>query len=131
MTKHCSCENNFCEARQEELSPRYFQYCQGTSGLPREKELWYLARLDGEASPPNIFQKAKNFAVAVAQQAATGFKEVDDAEYQRRLDICKDCPFVKKEGETLLCNKCGCKMSGTLLAKARWASQKCPIDKWS
>lgn len=126
----CNCQNNFCEKYQKELTPRHFEMCKGTSGLPREKEEWYLEYYYGKPQPPNIFVKAKNFAVAITEHAASGFKNVDDETYEKRIAICKDCPFAIKEKENLTCSKCGCRMNGDVLAKARWVSQKCPEKKW-
>lgn len=126
----CNCKNNFCEKRQKELSSRYFQYCQGTSGLSEEKEQWYLDNKYGTPQPPNIFVQAKNFAVAVTEHAASGFKNVNDEEYERRIDICRSCPFAIKTKDNVQCSRCGCQMTGNVIAKARWASQKCPENKW-
>ena len=40
-----------------------------------------------------------------------------------RFDICKKCPFLKKNNR---CQKCGCFMK----IKTRVSLAKCPIGKW-
>lgn len=52
---------------------------------------------------------------------------VSDETYQKRLDICRACEFIRilpVVGEQ--CQKCGCMMK----VKAKIAHVKCPIDKW-
>lgn len=50
--------------------------------------------------------------------------EVTDQVFFRRMVVCKDCEFYKKTLSR--CDKCGC----FLHIKARWATEKCPLDKW-
>ncbi len=47
---------------------------------------------------------------------------VPDAEYDRRLDVCKECDYLN-DGT---CNACGCYVE--LRAAAR--SGRCPYKKW-
>lgn len=43
---------------------------------------------------------------------------------QKRLDICKECPFFISA--TTQCTKCGCVMS----LKAKLPNAECPVHKW-
>ena len=49
-------------------------------------------------------------------------EKASDAEYARRLGICKECEFLE-EGT---CLKCGCYPE----FKAAFNIQKCPMKKW-
>lgn len=57
-----------------------------------------------------------------------------EAVYESRLDICKDCEFVKEKGTELCavpgtgpcCPECGCSWS----VKLRSLSASCPRGKW-
>jgi hypothetical protein len=71
---------------------------------------------------PGLWRQAKNFADAVVRHALDGFTAVSDEKFRERLAICEGCEFFKDRK----CLKCGCLMD----VKARWASEKCPIDKW-
>src|SRR5262245_51428511 len=73
---------------------------------------------------PSFLAKAATFAGAVAAHVAAGMPIVDDDEHARRLDICRDCPeFI---ADRTACRLCGC----SLIVKARWVEQHCPIDRW-
>lgn len=79
-------------------------------------------------SEPNILQKAQNFGKAVVKHAQNGFINVATNIKQERLDICKSCEFYNSTNpDNPTCNKCGC----FLKIKTGWASEKCPIGKWS
>ena len=45
-----------------------------------------------------------------------------EEEQQERLSICKMCEFFSRNR----CKQCGCYMN----AKVKFASSKCPIQKW-
>jgi Family of unknown function (DUF6171) len=90
-----------------------------------------LCRRDLEArrathQPPGVMTQALNFAGAVVQHVAGGMKTVSEEEYQARLAVRRGCEFFRDNR----CQKCGCKVAGDMIAKARWREQKCPIDKW-
>ena len=44
---------------------------------------------------------------------------------EQRLDICKDCPRLRKK--LMQCKECGCIMT----AKVKLAEAFCPLGKWS
>lgn len=49
---------------------------------------------------------------------------VDGATQNKRMDICRECPFFNK---TLVqCKQCGC----FLKAKVKFTNSSCPINKW-
>jgi hypothetical protein len=51
-------------------------------------------------------------------------EKVSEKAQERRMSICKECPFfIKVTGQ---CSKCGCIMK----AKTKLADAFCPIDKW-
>lgn len=104
-----------------DLPARIQQYKDGTSGLPREKE---LALLERYLKQPSILEKIANFATAVTDHVLRGLPMVSDKIYKDRITICENCDRFDKE--RTLCKECGC----YLPIKARWAEQKCPIDKW-
>jgi len=66
----------------------------------------------------------QEFINSVANYAKNGFKNVPENIRQDRLSICKSCEFLIES--TVQCAKCGC----FLAIKTKWATEKCPIDKW-
>lgn len=142
---NCQCKNNFCEKRQCELTEINFKYCQGTSGLPKWKEDWYLAILDKNTgvadklkkensleqekggvvyTEPSLAQKALNFGTAMVDFALSGFATVSQEEQGRRLEICHGCEAYDKDRDT--CLDCGCRASW----KSKITSSQCPRNKW-
>lgn len=76
---------------------------------------------------PTITQMAENFGKALVNYAKDGFTNVNDEEFERRIQICNsnECG----EYNSGRCNLCGC----YLTLKAKWASQSCPSpikDYW-
>jgi hypothetical protein len=51
-------------------------------------------------------------------------ERVSDEAQERRMAICKECPFYIKV--TTQCSKCGCVMA----AKTKLADAYCPIGNW-
>lgn len=67
-------------------------------------------------------QTAGRFVRAVVRHALDGFTNVSPEEYERRLNICRQCEFFDR----MTCRRCGC----FLAVKAHWASESCPEEKW-
>ena len=76
-----------------------------------------------EFTPPTAAEMAVSLTKALFKAARTGFKVVDNAEYQRRLDICKACNFFSGTHSLLKvhCTSCGCRG-----LKVSLASSNCP-----
>lgn len=75
--------------------------------------------------PPTIAQKTVNLVKAVVKHVANGMVNVSDSVKKERMNICKSCPLFNPSNTT--CNQCGCYLE----EKTKWASEKCPLDKWS
>ncbi len=114
-------------------SKAYCAYCEGTSSLSRVKEEKYLilaAQEHGVTLPeptpleklPPILTQTKNFIKSLLNHVAGGAKMVDDAEFDRRMNICKGCDRLQNDR----CLECGCFVE----VKARWSSEECPLKKW-
>lgn len=71
-----------------------------------------------------VFNLAGRFGKSVFNHAKDGFKTVDSEIFEKRMSICKSCPFFNSE--QVRCDKCGCFLN----VKASWNSEKCPVDKW-
>lgn len=72
---------------------------------------------------PSIAEQAVSVVKTVARSAKAGFAMVDDAEYERRMAICRACDqFTAKQR----CRLCGCWMK----AKNRLATEPCPLGKF-
>ena len=51
-------------------------------------------------------------------------KNVDNEEYQRRIDICNGCEWIS---DKFICKQCHCYMK----VKARWdIKNSCKLNKW-
>jgi len=78
----------------------------------------------------SLLDKVK-LALETAKAVSKGALEgkdilVSDLEAQRRMDICKRCPFLKDFMSQPQCQKCGC----FTLAKTKLTESKCPEGKW-
>lgn len=85
------------------------------------------------AKPISTAGLVAHAATSLAKWAATAFENVDQAEAERRLVICRGCPHVESidtapmltrliSSETAICGRCGCPLG----RKARMASGGCP-----
>jgi hypothetical protein len=127
----------------EHLNGRMRDICEGTADLPLYKinayrKSWGLDELtedskkEGEKLPcktcnkkmPSLGKQAVNFITATVDHVADGMKNVSPEEQERRMSICRDCPFFVEGSER--CSKCGCFLS----KKTKWKSSSCPINKW-
>lgn len=123
-----SIDLKYQEVCEKEKNPRFCQYCQGTSGLSRDKEVKLLElRLKQESNivnTPNILEQVINLGKAALGHLMSGMKEASLDLIQKRLDICKECEKYNPEKEK--CSECGCYLS----IKTSWDEQKCPLGKW-
>lgn len=81
---------------------------------------------DQQPVRPGLAQRAINFGKAVVRHAVDRGRQVSDSDYESRLTVCRSCSLC--DLEKMVCNHpgCGCFLN----IKARWHSEKCPIDKW-
>lgn len=82
------------------------------------QKFWNLSKF----VEPSFFKKGWTFLGAIVKHAWSGFENVSDEEFKKRINICGDCP--EKSGDT--CKLCGC----NLKLKQSWVSSHCPINKW-
>lgn len=81
----------------------------------------------GEAAQgPGWGRRMVNFGRAVLRHAGDGLQAVDDAVYEQRLAICRECPMCDQAKMVCHDQSCGCFLN----LKARWASEDCPQKKW-
>ena len=77
---------------------------------------------------PSMTSMAKNVMGSVfksAKSAITGHGvRVEKEEADRRLAICRGCPFFRHTDER--CSKCGCYMA----VKTYLRAERCPVGKW-
>lgn len=94
---------------------------QGESGVR-----WVVERSAAPAPPayPSLATQARNLAGAAVRFVASGLATVDQAEYDRRRDVCRACPLYDAAAQK--CMRCGC-----MLAVKPWMqSETCPEGKW-
>jgi hypothetical protein len=70
--------------------------------------------------------QAAQFAAALGLHVAGGMEKVGEATYRERMAVCEAC-LLFWNGR---CLKCGCRLEGDVVAKARWARERCPLGKW-
>jgi hypothetical protein len=143
----CECPlAGWCERRQHKMTKREHEYCQGTSGLTREYELFLLENLENKNPPkfigkkriekpePTVVEQIGTFSKAVTNFVRAGLPVVSDKQYEDRLKICETCSDLNKlENGDWHCRQCGCKLNNHSLlrpAKAKWATEECPLGKW-
>lgn len=76
---------------------------------------------------PGLLQRGLNFAKAGIQHIANGMVSVADEIYEARLSVCRNCEFCDQQHMVCLKPECGCFLN----VKARWASESCPLGRWS
>lgn len=70
-------------------------------------------------------EQIKNFFKSLQLHTMNSFKNVSEETKNARLEICKSCEFFNES--LYQCKQCGCFLN----IKASWATEKCPLDKWS
>lgn len=106
-------------------------YCQSQFNLPaqsaRNRPLPVLEHIGQKPkkSGPSIFERGFNFARAIANWAAGGFKTRTEEQINERLAICRACPELVNDH----CQKCGCACAeaNRLINKLALATEKCPL----
>jgi len=68
--------------------------------------------------------RLKMFAKTMWSWARNGFKLEDEQTSQARLEICEECPHLKKP--SFQCDMCGCMMK----KKTKISGAACPLSKW-
>lgn len=98
----------------------------------------YIKPLDAEPieidkkNYPTLIQQAKNAISSGIDYIKSGFKNSDEEEKQRRMEICTgntekgipQCPSYDKEQNR--CRECGCFLN----LKTRMESGSCPLGRW-
>ena len=83
---------------------------------------------------PSLARRVVNLAAAAKKHIATGMNVVDDVVRQYRLEQCLSCTeYYDPVEETCAHPLCGCgvKRKRGIIDKLSWASQDCPIGRWS
>lgn len=82
-----------------------------------------IERLKG----PGMMEMTKNVLGAARRFVDGGFAMVPDDEFKRRMELCAPCEFWNPNARMGMgkCLKCGCTS-----AKLRFATEKCPLNKW-
>lgn len=73
---------------------------------------------------PPLINQVQNFAKSMLRFAKSGFKTVDEEEYNRRLSICNQCVHLNRKD--MKCTLCGCPVH----KKAIIYDEPCPANKW-
>jgi hypothetical protein len=83
---------------------------------------------DGNPSYPSLPDQGKNLAKFAFDVIKTAFIEghlfVSEEVQQKRLNVCKDCPWF--DPEQTRCKHCGC----FLESKVKFSLESCPLKKW-
>jgi hypothetical protein len=80
---------------------------------------------------PTLAQKAANLTKATVRHIADGGRQCTDEEIAARYAICQACPLLVDAHCTH--KNCGCGISPkrSMVSKLTWASESCPVGKWS
>lgn len=78
------------------------------------------------AKEPGLTRKIYNFAVAGTRHITGGSKPATAETLRERLAICTVCELYDSKRDRCRHSRCGC----TVKAKARWASEACPVGRW-
>ena len=149
MAESCKCPmpNPDCRRAGVPMLGRLWELCSGQCPPERPcsgalsnqyRSLWDTqasgARPPATIEGPSLTEMGLNFANALLRFMANRGKTVDEGEYNRRVSICENClppdGYFDKENSRCLHRNCGCQVRGSLISKALWASEKCPVGKW-
>jgi hypothetical protein len=77
---------------------------------------------------PSRWRRLRTFALALLRHLLNRARQVPEAVYRARLAACETCEHNRSGA----CELCGCPLAGAVRAKARWASERCPLSppKW-
>lgn len=146
VTNHCQCSAaGFCELYGRNMSARARSICNGSSGLPESKAAVYRSNwqrvkksdssLPGKPSCETCEEKSSNVVQkksaiesvigAALKWSQSGSPLRTTEELGACLSICRECEFYQPH-PIATCGKCGCFLS----AKARMATEACPLGKW-
>lgn len=117
MNRPCSCDR-FTPG--EAYQAGQCRLCWLYANDARYTKLW-----SEPAEPPTIIGGVKKSAEAVAEWIAAGSPLRTTEELGECFDICRDCEEYQPH-PIARCGKCGCFLS----AKARMATEACPLGKW-
>lgn len=73
---------------------------------------------------PSMVQQGKNLLSSAARFIRSGFELTNEEEYNKRINICEQCPLLDKAAGR--CRECGC----FVRTKAKLKSDHCPLGKW-
>lgn len=83
---------------------------------------------DKNKNPPNLIDKIVNLTNSTVKHFKNGFINVSNLIQQERLAICQKCEkYDNSNPSSPTCNECGCFLN----IKTSWASESCPLKKWS
>jgi hypothetical protein len=77
---------------------------------------------------PSFWERARHFAMSAGRHAANKLAVASQPAQDFRRAKCNACRFRDQVND--VCLKCGCKLSGAILSKIKWASERCPIGEW-
>lgn len=143
----CVCPNaGFCERHKINKTPHLHKLCQnhqptfdrweacqgpGQQNINCKKDDKNISEAEVESapqevSPPSLIKQAGSFIRAATKHVVNGMKNVTPEEKERRLNICEQCPHLRKNGTTIKCGQCGC----NLHYKAAMSTSTCPLGHW-
>lgn len=129
-TTGCICRApGWCELHHCQKPEHWYHLCRTRSDYFR---LWEEGRGPGQVRStdppmePGLIAKAFNFGQAAVRHVRDGLHRVDDATYNKRLEICRSCASCDLVRMVCRERDCGCQLH----VKARWRSESCPRGKW-
>lgn len=94
------------------------------SSDPKTNKKSLYGKIARYLSKPDILTQVNNFLNSSIKHLIDNMENVSDEVAACRMSTCQSCEFFDKN--SVRCNSCGC----FLKIKTRWASEKCPLDKW-
>lgn len=79
---------------------------------------------DKKQETPNIAVKGWSLTKSLMRYAISGFPNVSEELYEKRMLICNGCEDLDKLASA--CRACGCKVE----YKGRMETESCPKQKW-
>lgn len=76
----------------------------------------------------SLWGRIRNLHFAIVRLIGNYGKMAGRSERRKRRQLCDQCDLRDKVKDR--CSMCGCCLSGVLLNKIKWKSEKCPAGKW-
>lgn len=125
ISNPCDCSEGYCSHYNTTATGSKYKLLHENSkkGIAFRKAYIKDQIISKNTEELSSFDKLYNLTKSLILFLKSDLKEVTKKTYEARLAVCLLCDKNKKWE----CSECGCKLQ----IKAKWASETCPLQKWT